>query len=108
MGSEIKIVLPPEIVYKSLFDEIAYGSKIDIGKALTRMNYSKSGWKSLIKKTRRQIYKMVKANEFPENYKEALIEINEGWSDPTFWSAMGQMVDTTTPIYYWNALDRTL
>jgi putative spermidine/putrescine transport system permease protein len=102
-----KDVLPPEIVYKSLFDEIAYGSKIDIGKALTRMNYSKSGWKSLIKKTRRQIYKMVKANEFPENYKEALIEINEGWSDPTFWSAMGQMVDTTTPIYYWNALDRT-
>ena len=99
--------LPPEEVYKSLFDEIAYGSKINIGKALTRMNYSKSGWKSLIKKTRRQIYKMVKANEFPENYKDALIEINEGWADPTFWSAMGQMVDETTSIYYWNALDRT-
>ena len=99
--------LPPEEVYKSLFDEIAYGSKIDIGKALTRMNYSKSGWKSLIKKTRRQIYKMVKANEFPENYKDTLIEINKGWADPTFWSAMGQMVDETTSIYYWNALDRT-
>ena len=99
--------LPPEEVYKSLFDEIAYGSKIDIGKALTRMNYSKSGWKSLIKKTRRQIYKMVKANEFPESYKDTLIEINEGWADPTFWSAMGQMVDETTSIYYWNALDRT-
>ena len=99
--------LPPEEVYKSLFDEIAYGSKINIGKALTRMNYSKSGWKSLIKKTRRQIYKMVKANELPENYKDTLIEINEGWADPTFWAAMGQMINKTTSIYYWNALDRT-
>ena len=29
----------------------------EIGKALTRMNYSKSGWKSMIKKTRKKILK---------------------------------------------------
>ena len=38
--------LPPEAVYRALFDELAYGEKIPIGRALTRMNYSKSGWKS--------------------------------------------------------------
>ena len=99
--------LPPEEVYKSLFEELAYGEKIQIGRALTRMNYSKSGWKSLIKKTSRQIKKAVKKNELPDNYKEFLITTNERWADPTFWYAMGQMLDTTTPIYYWNALDRT-
>ena len=99
--------LPPEEVYKSLFEELAYGEKIQIGRALTRMNYSKSGWKSLIKKTSRQIKKAVKKNELPDNYKEFLITTNERWADPTFWYAMGQMLDATTPIYYWNALDRT-
>ena len=99
--------LPPEEVYKSLFEELAYGEKIQIGRALTRMNYSKSGWKSLIKTTSRQIKKAVKKDELPDNYKEFLITTNERWADPTFWYAMGQMLDTTTPIYYWNALDRT-
>ena len=99
--------LPPEEVYKSLFEELAYGEKIQIGRALTRMNYSKSGWKSSIKTTSRQIKKAVKKDELPDNYKEFLITTNERWADPTFWYAMGQMLDTTTPIYYWNALDRT-
>ena len=35
---------------KPLFLELANGDKRQIGKALTRMNYAKSGWKSLIKK----------------------------------------------------------
>ena len=102
-----KDVLPPEEVYKALFEELAYGEKIQIGRALTRMNYSKSGWKSLIKTTSREIKKAVKKDELPNNYKEFLIRANDKWADPTFWYAMGQMVNNTTPIYYWNALDRT-
>ncbi len=99
--------LPPEEVYKALFEELAYGNKIQVGRALTRMNYSKSGWKSLIKKTSRAIKKVVKKEEFPESYKEFLIETNEKWADPTYWYAMGQMVNNQTSIYYWNAIDRT-
>tara|TARA_B100000686_G_scaffold336430_1_gene406296 strand:+ start:985 stop:2265 length:1281 start_codon:yes stop_codon:yes gene_type:complete len=99
--------LPPEAVYRALFEELAYGEKIKIGRALTRMNYSKSGWKSLIKKTSRQIKKIVKSENFPDSYKETLIEINKGWADPTFWYAMGQMIDERTAVYYWNAIDRT-
>ena len=99
--------LPPEAVYRTLFEELATGEKIKIGRALTRMNYSKSGWKSLIKKTSRQIKKMKKKGEIPESYKETLIEINKDWGDPTFWYSMAQMLNTQTPIYYWNALDRT-
>ena len=48
------------------------------------MNYSKSGWKSLIKKTSREIKKAIKKNELPVSYKEQmiLIETNERWADP--------------------------
>ena len=99
--------LPPEEVYKALFQELAYGEKVQVGRALTRMNYSKSGWKSLIKKTSRAIKKVVKKDEFPDSYKEFFIETNEKWADPTYWYAMGQMVNNQTSIYYWNAIDRT-
>ena len=99
--------LPPEAVYRTLFEELSTGERIKIGRALTRMNYSKSGWKSLIKKTSREIKKMKKKGEVPESYKETLIEINKDWGEPTFWYSMAQMLNTKTPIYYWNALDRT-
>ena len=102
-----KDLLPPEAVYKALFEDIAYGDKLKIGRSITRMNYSKSGWKSLIKKTRRKIKAVVKSEEFPTSYKDALIEMEKGWADPTFWYSMAQMVDERTSIYYWNAIDRT-
>ena len=99
--------LPPEAVYEAIFNDIHYGDKVQVGKALTRMNYSKSGWKSLIKKTRRAIKKIVKSGELPTSYKETMISIHEGWGDRLFWVSMKQMVNERTAIYYWNAVDRT-
>ena len=99
--------LPPEEVYKSLFFELANGDKRQIGKALTRMNYAKSGWKSLIKKTTREIKKIVKKGEEPVSYKDTFININKLWADPTYWYSFNQMVKDRSSIYYWNALDRT-
>ena len=99
--------LPPEAVYEAIFNDIHYGDKVQVGKALTRMNYSKSGWKSLIKKTRRAIKKIVKSGELPTSYKETMISIHEGWGDRLFWVSMKQMVNERTAIYYWNAIDRT-
>ncbi len=99
--------LPPEEVYEAIFFELATGEGIQVGKALTRMNYSKSGWKSLIKKTRRQIKKIYKSGELPTSYKDTLIDIHEGWGDTLFWISMAQMTEERTLIYYWNAIDRT-
>ena len=119
--------LPPDEVYKALYIELAQltpnirKSEVDdptvlkrlrsqeVGKALTRMNYSKSGWKSLIKKTRKKILKNEKNGIKVEgSYKDALVEINSDWGDKTFWYAMAQMINEKTSIYYWNAIDRTL
>ena len=102
-----KDLLPPEEVYRTLFEELSTGDKIQIGRALTRMNYSKSGWKSLIKKTSREIKKMTRNGETPKSYKKTLIAINKDWGDATFWYSMSQMINKQTPIYYWNAIDRT-
>jgi len=118
--------LPPEEVFAAMYYELAsvvpnrkFEEELDakelkrkrsqeIGKALTRMNYSKSGWKSLIKKTRKKILKQIKKDEAPkENFKEALIKIDKKWKDPLFWQAIAQMVDARTYVYYWNAIDRT-
>ena len=99
--------LPPEAVYEAIFNDIHYGDKVQVGKSLTRMNYSKSGWKSLIKKTRRAIKKIIKSGELPTSYKETMISIHEGWGDRSFWVSMKQMINERTAIYYWNAIDRT-
>ncbi len=92
--------LPPEEVYKVMFFEIMEGKGYSIGKASTRMNYSKSGWKSLLKKSKR---KFKKIKEGP--YKEKMIATNKKWADPNYWKALGEMVDPLTMGYYLNAVD---
>ena len=64
--------LPTEEMYATMFNEIISAEGREIGKASTRMNYSKSGWKSLIKKSKRK-FKNIK--EGP--YKEKMIAIDK-------------------------------
>ena len=92
--------LPSEELYKTMFFEIKEGSGRSIGKATTRMNYAKSGWKSLLKKSKR---KFKKIEEGP--YKEQMIAIDKRWADIDYWKALGVMVDPTTAGYYLNAVD---
>ena len=56
--------LPSEEIYKTMFDEIREAEGYEIGKASTRMNYSKSGWKSLIKKS--QKFKKIEDGPYKE------------------------------------------
>ena len=92
--------LPSEEMYATIFNEIMTAEKWQIGKASTRMNYSKSGWKSLIKKSKR---KFKKIKEGP--YKEQMIAIDKRWADMEYWKALSQMVEPITFGYYLNAVD---
>ena len=92
--------LPSEEMYATIFNEIMTAEKWQIGKASTRMNYSKSGWKSLIKKSKR---KFKKIKEGP--YKEQMIAIDKKWADMEYWKALSQMVEPITFGYYLNAVD---
>jgi putative spermidine/putrescine transport system permease protein len=92
--------LPSEELYKTMFYEIKEGSGYSVGKATTRMNYAKSGWKSLLKKSKR---KFKKIEEGP--FKEQMIAIDKRWADMEYWKAIGVMVDATTAGYFLNAVD---
>jgi len=92
--------LPSEELYKTMFFEIKEGSGFSIGKATTRMNYAKSGWKSLLKKSKRK-FKKIELGPF----KEQMIAIDKRWANLEYWKAIGVMVDPTTAGYYLNAVD---
>jgi putative spermidine/putrescine transport system permease protein len=92
--------LPSEELYETIFLEVKEGSGYSIGKATTRMNYAKSGWKSLLKKSKR---KFKKIEEGP--FKEQMIAIDKRWADLDYWRAIGVMVDPTTAGYFLNAVD---
>ena len=92
--------LPSEELYETMFFEIKEGSGYSVGKATTRMNYAKSGWKSLLKKSKR---KFKKIEEGP--FKEQMIAIDKRWANMDYWKAIGVMVDPTTAGYFLNAVD---
>jgi putative spermidine/putrescine transport system permease protein len=92
--------LPDEAMYEAIFLDMTGAEKIQLGRATTRMNYAKSGWRSLVKKSARKFKKL----EGPP-YKEAMIEIDKRWGDIEFWRSMGAMKDPYTLGYYLNAVD---
>ncbi len=99
--------LPPEPLYKAMFEDIANAEGSQIGKASTRMNYAKSGWKSLMKKSKRRINKLVKDEpDFAGPYKEAMLKVDKRWGDVTFWQSLSIMQSRYTSGYYLNAVDR--
>ena len=95
--------LPPEEVYAAMFLEVKNASGFEIGKASTRMNYAKSGWKSMIKKSKRK-FKKIGEDEGP--LKEKMIKVDKKWGNPEYWLALGVMVDPTTYEYYLNSFDK--
>ncbi len=99
--------LPPESLYMAMFEDIANADGGDIGKVSTRMNYAQSGWKSLMKKTKRRVNRQLKSDPaFAGPYKETMIKIDKDWGDIEFWQSLSIMEDRYTAGYYWNAVDR--
>ena len=92
--------LPGEALYEALFLDLTNADRLALGRSSTRMNYDKSGWRSLIKKSGRNFKKI----EGPP-YKEAMIKTDKRWGDITFWYSLGSMIDPYTLGYYLNAID---
>ena len=76
--------LPEEPVYVALYEDLSYLKKTKTyGKIIARLNYEKSGFSSLIKKTVRKL------NKFEEgNYKEQFIKVHKRWGQPAYLIAL--------------------
>ena len=76
--------LPEEPVYKGLYEDLSLLKKNKtFGKIIARLNYEKSGFSSLIKKTIRKI------NKFEEgDYKEQFIKTHKRWGQVEYLVAL--------------------
>lgn len=92
--------VPDEPMYEAFFMDIKNADKVQIGRVSTRMNYEKSGWKSLLKKTQRKM-KSIKGPP----YKEQMVKIHKRWGKIEFWQSLTAMKDPYTLGYYLNAVD---
>ena len=70
-----RVELPGEAMFEAMYLDITEAEGIALGRASTRMNYAKSGWRSTIKKSAREFKKF----EGPP-YKEAMIAVNKRWA----------------------------
>ncbi len=92
--------VPGEPMFAAMFMDLKNADKIQIGRVSTRMNYEKSGWKSLLKKTSR---KMKNIDGPP--YKEQMLKIHKRWGKVEFWQSLTAMKDPYTLGYYLNSVD---
>jgi len=92
--------VPGEPMFAAMFMDLKNADKIQIGRVSTRMNYEKSGWKSLLKKTSR---KMKNIDGPP--YKEQMLKIHKRWGKVDFWQSLTAMKDPYTLGYYLNSVD---
>ena len=94
--------LPDEDVYKGLFEDLTYLKKNKTyGKIIARLNYEKSGFSSLIKKTVRKISKFEEGN-----YKEQFIKVHKRWGQSEYLVALKNVAPKWTYAKYLKGIDR--
>lgn len=82
----------------------AYENK-SLGKIATRLNYDRSGMRSLNMKTGRRLSKLLSKGEAPDDWKSALIKIDKRWGKPEFWGTIRNAGSTFTANFYLKAAD---
>ena len=98
---------PAEPVYEALAAEMTRTFKDrTIGKIATRLNYERSGMRSLLTKTARKISR-TQAGPFMEGtWKELFLDIDKRWGKKETWATIRQVGKPHTAAYYLAALDR--
>ncbi|MCF6445394.1 ABC transporter permease [Nereida sp. MMG025] len=93
---------PDETAYAAIVQDLIVLRELRAqGQAGTRINYERSGSRSLFTKSARRAPRM----EAP--FKQALLEIDEEWGDPELWAAMRDASSAYTPNFYLAAIDLT-
>ncbi|MGR2739739.1 ABC transporter permease [Billgrantia sp. Q4P2] len=94
--------LPDEPVFAALVEDLREGQAArNLGLLSSRLNYEKSGMRSAINRTARQL-------PVEPPYREALIEINDTWGELDTWKLIQREASPYTLTYYLAAVDRQL
>ena len=97
--------LPDEEAFKAFTVDGQVASKAKtISRLGKRLNYEKSGFSSLFRKTGRQLRKF-DPEKLTTTYKENLISIDKKWNDVETWSTIKNESGKYTNSYYLAALD---
>ena len=92
--------LPDETVFAALAADFVEASKSKTtGKVGRRLNYEKSGFSSMFRRTAR------KAAKLEPPYKEALLKAHKGWRDVDNWRVLKRESSEYTASYYLSAVD---
>ncbi|MBV7300496.1 ABC transporter permease [Enterovibrio paralichthyis] len=93
--------LPDEEVYAALVVDLRTGAEArNIGKVASRLNYAKSGMRSLIMKSARKSKRITEAP-----FKEQMAKVDKRWMDPSVWALIQRESSPYTLSYYLNAVD---
>jgi putative spermidine/putrescine transport system permease protein len=95
--------LPEEPVYAALYEDLSYLKKNKTyGQIIARLNYEKSGFSSLIKKTVRKL------NKFEQgNYKEQFINVHKKWGQMEYMGALKNTAPSWSYAKYLKGVDLT-
>lgn len=92
--------LPDEAVFAALAADFKEGAKNKtIGKVGLRLNYEKSGFSGLFRKTARR------SKKFEPPYKEAFLKADKKWGQIDNWIVLKREAKAYTLSYYYAALD---
>ena len=93
--------LPPEEVFEAFY--IDFRKLVDEKREVklsTKLNYTKNGFKSIIKKLRR------KSKNFEEgNYKEQIMSVHKRWANIEYWKAIKRRAPAITGQKYLKGMD---
>lgn len=93
--------IPEEAVFEALIADLKAGAITrEIGKVGTRLNYEKSGMRSMITSSAR---KSKKVKEGP--YKPIVLKMHKKWKDLETWTVIKRNTSAYTIGYYLNAVD---
>ena len=94
--------LPEETTFELLAEELLLLRKDQtIGEVASRLNFEKSGMRSLITKSARKLKRIKKGP-----YKKALIKIDKRWGDRENWAVIKRLSSPVTSVHYLASVDK--
>lgn len=95
--------VPDEAVFAALAADLrqAYKDRT-VGKAGKRLNYDITGFRSLLKKTARKVFKI---KTEPASYRDVILAIDKRWGQQRYWATVKQAAKPYTDFYLLAAID---